>query len=152
MNKIEEEFLQIFKRIRIGRNAIVMLQTIDIELEKWDFETREQVGNAYENLAKNLYITFDKGKYKLLDKGFDYLYSDHNIQQTKQLILDKFKLANLRSGDLLSTNIIMMTRSDVDAFHQENFSVALEELLVDNLIVQDSKGFRLTDEGYSANE
>lgn len=149
MTVIEERFLEIFKERKIARNSLVMPQVITIALEKWTEQDRDAAGEADNQLAEMGYVTNENNKYKLLDKGFDYIYRHYNLDQTKQIILDIFKLANLEVGHLLPNGTIMVTRTKLDGYHQENFMIALEALLQDNLITQDVRGFKLTEDGFN---
>ena len=113
------------------------------QVNKWPAEERDHESEVYNALANKEYVSFENNKYKLLDKGFDYLYKDHSIEQTKGLILDLIQKNNLQAGHVLFYGILTAARVEWDAYHQEKLPTAIAEMKGEGLIQDDRLGYRL---------
>ncbi|OOQ58303.1 hypothetical protein [Mucilaginibacter pedocola] len=143
MTPIAERFLQIFKDTNTARNAILMPQVITLQVNKWPFELREKAGEAYQTLADEEYLTFEHNKYKLLDKGFDHLYADQSIAQTRQLVLGLFEKNNLKPGHILPHGVLNSARLKWNAYHQEKLGTTLTDLQKEGDLGLEQLGYRL---------
>lgn len=102
-----------------------------------------------QQLISDEYISIKDNWYVLTEKGYDHLYSDYSIEDTKDLILGVFRKHKVGVGEILMQNHFISLQQDMDRFHFDNFNAALHSLIAEGQIeINEKNYYKLTQSGY----
>ncbi len=71
------------------------------------------------------------------------------VSPTAKLLLDVYRDCRILADEHLTMKALIMTKLRWNRDHQENFHIALEELIVNGYLQKGNSGLVLTDVGYN---
>lgn len=148
MTDTQEKIFEVFKKHKTPKDGVIKPQSFDIR--NWDRRIHDEFQDAIGQLITDNYVSTKDGWYVLTEKGYNHIYSNYTIEDTIELILDVFRKHKVIVGEILMQNHFIKPQQDMDRFHFDNFSIAMQKIIVDGLIELTKEGcYKLTQFGYN---
>ncbi|ADQ82989.1 hypothetical protein J5295_08840 [Riemerella anatipestifer] len=148
MENLQERILKIFSEFKTPVNGILMPQSIESRISKWDRRSQDEASNALNELISNGYVGTSGHWLTLTQKGYDFLNQGLSIEDTENVILEFLRKRNLGVGHVIMENWFISLQNQIERFHFDNFNVALNNILNKGYIEQRDNGIFLTQKGY----
>lgn len=147
MTSTQEKILNNFKHYKTPVDGILNPRSIDVR--SWDRRSQDEFNDHLENLIEQEYLGTKNSWLTLKQKGYDYLYRDYKVQDTKDLIMQVFAEHELGVNQVLMKRVFNNFVQKLERFHFDNFNKAMDSLISDELIEpQDDRFLKLTQKGY----
>jgi len=147
MTTTQEKIFEVFREFKIQKNG--RLQFMSFNILSWDKLLREDFRNAMEDLISEKYIVQEKDCYVLTKTGYNYIYRNYSIDDTRALIMDVFQNYGVGVGEVLMQNSFFSWHTTEDRFHIDNLGLAMKDLISEGLIeITETGNFKLTKFGY----
>ena len=147
MTNTQEKILDVFKKHKTPKEGILKPQSINIRI--WDRRSQDEFENAMKQLIADEYVSVKNEWYVLTEKGYNHIYCDYSIEDTKELILEVFRKHKIGVGEILMPNHFISLQQNIDRFHFDNFTIAIQSLILERLIENTDKSYyKLTQSGY----
>ena len=147
MTNTQEKILDVFKKHKTPKDGLIKPQSFDIR--SWDRRSQDEFPEAMKQLIADGYSSVKDDWYVLTEKGYNHIYCDYSIEDTKEIILGVFRKHKVGVGEILMQNHFISVQKNADRFHFDNFNSAMQSLISDGLIEITDKGYtKLTQSGY----
>lgn len=128
MNDTQQLILNTFKQFHVSYNEYLPYSSMNSKKINWTDEHQENFESSLQELVNQDYIQLINRGYILTEKGYNFIFMDYSIEDTKSLIMNEFKKREIQEGQGLQVQVFNEF-TEYEQFHADNFINAMDQLI-----------------------